>query len=143
MSELVSLLFILTPMKCLVVTPEKTALDMEATSVVLPLYDGEFGVMAGHTPMIARLGAGELRVKSPQGNAVSYYVEGGFVEVLDDMVALLTMHAQSAVELDIAVSEQQLADTLKRLASTPELAQLREERLISRRARLRVAKKGR
>jgi len=134
---------VLNSMRCLVVTPEKTALEMEATSVVLPLYDGEFGVMVGHTPMIARIGAGELRVKSPQGNTVSYYVEGGFVEVLDDMVALLTMRAQPAVELDVAHAEQQLADTLKRPGNTPELAQLREERLRSRRARLRVAKKAR
>ena len=130
-------------MNCLVVTPERTALDMEAASVILPLYDGEFGVMEGHTPMIARIGAGELRVKSPQGHTVHYYVEGGFVEVLGDTVALLTMHAQPAAELDAVHAEQQLADTLKRPASTPELAQLREERLVSRRARLRVAKKTR
>jgi len=129
-------------MKCLVVTPEKTALNIEAASVVLPLYDGEFGVMAGHTPMIARIGAGELRVKPPQGNTVSYYVEGGFVEVLGDTVALLTMRALPAAELDVAHAEQQLADALKRPSNTPELAQLREERLISRRARLRAAKKA-
>ena len=130
-------------MKCLVVTPEKTALDMEATAVVLPLYDGEFGVMAGHTPMIARIGAGELRVKSPQGNTVHYYVEGGFAEVLDDVIALLTMHAVPVAELNVAHEEQEFAEALSRPGDTPEFAQIREERLYSRRARLRVARKVR
>ena len=130
-------------MKCLVVTPEKTALEMEATSVVLPLSDGEFGIMAGHTPMIARIGAGELRVKPPQGNSESYYVEGGFVEVLDDVIALLTMHAVPVAELDVAHEEEEFAEALNRPGDTPEFALIREERLYSRRARLRVAKKVR
>ena len=130
-------------MKCLVVTPEKTALEMEAMSVVLPLFDGEFGIMAGHTPMIARIGAGELRVKPPQGNTVSYYVEGGFAEVLDDVIALLTMLAVPVDELDAAHEEEEFAEALNRPGDTPELALIREERLYSRRARLRVAKKVR
>ena len=141
MISLVVLPFYSEAMKCLVVTPEKTALDMEATSVVLPLFDGEFGVMSGHTPMIARIGAGELRIKSPQGNTVHYYVEGGFVEVLDDIIALLTMHAVPVDELDVDHEEQEFAEALSRPGDTPELALIREERLHSRRARLRVAKK--
>ena len=128
-------------MKCLVITPEKTALEMDAASIVLPLVDGEFGVMPGHTPVIARLGAGELRVNPPQGKSIHYYVEGGFVEVLDDTVALLTMHAIPAAELDLVRAEQQYTDALSRPGHTEELAQIKEERVHSRRARLRVAKK--
>ncbi len=129
-------------MKCLVVTPEKTVLDMETTSVVLPLIDGEYGIMPGHSPVVGRIGAGELRIKSPKGDTVNYYVEGGFVEILDDVVAVLSMHAMPVEELDVVRAEQQLADALKRPANTPELAQLREEKLYSRRARLRYAKKA-
>jgi len=130
-------------MKCLVVTPEKTVLDMETTSVVLPLIDGEFGILSGHTPMIARIGAGELRASPPQGHTVHYYVEGGFVEVLDDVVALLTMYSQPVSEMDIAEEEEDFAEALSRPGDTPELAQIKEERLFSHRARLRVAKKWR
>ena len=130
-------------MKCLIVTPEKTVLDMEASSVVLPLIDGEFGVLSGHAPVIARIGAGELRAKPPQGESVHYYVEGGFVEILDDVVALLTMFAQPTSEMNVAYEEQQFAEALNRPGDTPELAQIKEERLYSRRARLHVAKKGR
>lgn len=128
-------------MKCLVVTPEKTELDLEATSVVLPLIDGEYGVLPGHTPVLARLGAGELRVRGTDGQWTRYYIEGGFVEVLDDTVALLSMHAVPAEQLDVQRAEQQLQSALERPGNTPELAQLREEKLYTRRARLRVAKR--
>lgn len=128
-------------MKCLVVTPEKTVLSVDAISIVLPLVDGEYGVMAGHTPVVARLGAGELRIQKPNNEPLTYYVEGGFVEILDDVVSLLSMHAMPAEELDIQRAEEQLDEAIKRPANTPELAQIRDEKLASRRARLRVAKK--
>ncbi len=128
-------------MKCLVVSPEKTVLDIEAKSVVLPLVDGEYGVMPKHTPVIARLGAGELRIEGIDGTLTHYYVEGGFVEVLDDVVALLTMHAVPADTLSVEQAQQQLQEALDRPGHTAELATLKEERLQSRRARLRVAKK--
>jgi F-type H+-transporting ATPase subunit epsilon len=130
-------------MKCLIVTPERTVLDVEATSIVLPLIDGEYGVLPGHTPLIARIGAGELRIKPLQGETIDYYVEGGFTEILDDVVAVLSMHALPVSELDVARAERQFTDALNRSGGTPELAQLREDRLNSRRARLRVAKKAR
>jgi F-type H+-transporting ATPase subunit epsilon len=128
-------------MKCLVVTPEKTVLDINATLVILPLIDGEYGILPGHAPLVARLGAGELRITGTDRQLTSYYVEGGFVEVLDNTVALLSMHALPSQELDVARAEEQLASAIARPSNTAELAKLREEKLYSRRARLRVAKK--
>ncbi|MDR0870785.1 MAG: ATP synthase F1 subunit epsilon [Planctomycetaceae bacterium] len=128
-------------MKCVVVSPEKTVLDVEAESVVLPLTDGEYGVLPGHTPLIARLGAGELRIQETGGAASSYYVENGFVEVLGNSVALLTMRILPVDELDVEEAEKKLQSALDRAANTPELAALNTERVINRRARLRVARK--
>ncbi|MDR2117456.1 MAG: ATP synthase F1 subunit epsilon [Planctomycetaceae bacterium] len=128
-------------MKCLVVTPEKTVLNMNATFVVLPLIDGEYGVLSGHTPLVARLGAGELRITGTDNQLTSYYVEGGFVEILDNTVALLSMHALPSKDLDVTRAEEQLTNALARPSNTPELAKIREEKLYSRRARLRLAKK--
>lgn len=128
-------------MKCLVVTPEKTVLDVEATSIVLPLADGEYGVMPGHTPVVARVGAGELRVLGTDGKTTVYYVEGGFVEVLDDTVALLSLHALPADQLSILRAEEQLKETIERPGHTADFAKLKEEKMNSRRARLRIAQK--
>ena len=68
------------PLQCVVVTPERAVLDEYAEMVVLPMYDGELGVLPGRAPIIGRLGAGELRLKT--GGAVKrYFVEAGFVQV--------------------------------------------------------------
>ncbi len=66
--------------KCVVVTPEATSLEQEANFVVVPLFDGEKGIAAGHSPMIGRLGFGEMRLT--HGSTIDhYYVDGGFVQV--------------------------------------------------------------
>ena len=51
-------------LQCVVVTPERAVLDEPADFVVLPLYDGELGVLPGRAPLIGRLGYGELRTEA-------------------------------------------------------------------------------
>lgn len=128
-------------MKCLVVSPEKTVLDVETESVVLPLADGEYGILPGHTPLVARLGAGELRIKETGGKAAAYYVEGGFAEFLNDVVALLTMRIMPVNELNVREAEEKLQTAIEQPAGTPELVALKMERVAHRRARLRIAQK--
>jgi F-type H+-transporting ATPase subunit epsilon len=127
--------------KCIIVTPEKTVLRQDATFIVLPLFDGECGILPNHAPLIARIGAGELRVTDPDGKLVQYYVEGGFVEVLDDTVALLTMYALPARDLDLAEAEKELAAELADADDTMELAGIRQRKLYNSRAKVRVAQK--
>ncbi len=52
-------------LQCVVVTPERTLFDELVEFVALPLYDGELGVLPGRTPLIGRLGYGELRTRTP------------------------------------------------------------------------------
>ena len=128
-------------MRCIVVTPEKTVLTQETTYVVLPLADGEYGILPHHAPLIARLGAGELRLACADGKLTHYYVEGGFAEVLDDTVALLTMYALPAEKLDLAKAEADLEKEQADTGSTMKLADIRQGKLNRCRARVRVAKK--
>ncbi|MDR1925987.1 MAG: ATP synthase F1 subunit epsilon [Planctomycetaceae bacterium] len=130
-------------MRCLIVTPEKTVLDVEAGFVVLPLYDGEYGILPKHLPVVARMGAGDVRIHSEQqdNKPVCFYVEGGFVEVLDDTIVVMSLLAIPVNELDVKKAEIQLQKAIDRPASTPELARIREEQLYNRRARLKTAQK--
>ena len=128
-------------MKCIVVTPEKTVLSQDSTFVVLPLADGECGVLPGRAPLIARLGAGELRITGTDGQLTHYYIEGGFAEVLDNTVALLSMYALPAAELDLAQEEAELEEELANTDTTMSLASIRLEHLNHHRARVRVAQK--
>lgn len=84
--------------RVVVVTPEKAVLDAVAEMVILPMFDGELGVLPGRSPFIGRLGAGELRLKT--GTAVErYFVEAGFVQVRSNVVTVLTAKAAAAAEV--------------------------------------------
>ena len=126
--------------RLVVVTPEQTVLETDASFVALPLFDGELGVAAGHIPMIGRLGYGELRVR--QGDATSrYYVDGGFVQVADNVVSVLTNRALTADKIDAAAAEAQLKTALAKLASGEEIA-IRDRLVAQARGQIRVARKG-
>jgi F-type H+-transporting ATPase subunit epsilon len=84
--------------RCIVVTPEKQLLDEIAEMVVLPMFDGELGVLHGRSPIIGRLGAGELRLKT--GTTVKrFFVEAGFVQVRSNIVTVLTPKAEEASKI--------------------------------------------
>src|SRR5437763_2114323 len=85
-------------LKCVVVTPEQAVLDEPAEFVALPMYDGELGVLPGRAPMIGRLGFGELRVRQA-GRVLRFYVDGGFAQVRDNVVTVLTGKAVPAGEI--------------------------------------------
>jgi F-type H+-transporting ATPase subunit epsilon len=126
-------------LQLVVVTPEATVLEETAQFVALPLYDGEIGIAPLHSPMIGRLGYGEMRVKHG-GHVSRYYVDGGFVQVVDDVVSVLTARAVPARVVDAGVATEQLAEARRRVANTPELIALRDRAEQQARAQLRVAR---
>ena len=128
-------------MKCIVVTPEKTEVDQEATFVVVPLYDGEYGVDKGHTPTVGRVGAGELRIKTPEGEKLSFYIEGGFMEILNDTVSILTNRVIPQGELSAQDAEAALASALEKPQSNEELRQAKEMAVKAARQQIRLANK--
>jgi len=127
---------------CVVVTPEQTALEQKADFVALPLYDGEIGIGANHSPLIGRLGYGEMRIKSG-GTTSAYYVDGGFVQVADNVVSVLTNRAVPAKNLDAGAAEKQLAAANQKPGNTPELLAIRERAVAQARAQLRAARRAR
>lgn len=94
-------------LQCVVVTPERTILDTAADSVVVPMYDGELGVLPGRAALIGRLGPGELRTR--RGNEVErFFVDGGFAQVRENVVTVLTPRAQKAGDIDQAAANKVL-----------------------------------
>jgi F-type H+-transporting ATPase subunit epsilon len=125
---------------CIIVTPEATILEDTADFVVVPLFDGELGIADHHSPMIGRLGYGELRLKI--GSSVQrFYVDGGFVEVVGDVVTVLTNQAVPVADVDADGSRAQLAEAQKLPIATPEQLEIRERRVAQARAKIRVAGK--
>jgi F-type H+-transporting ATPase subunit epsilon len=75
-----------------VISPERTLFDGDAAQVVAPAYDGEVGILTGHAPMMALLGRGTLRI-TESGAERRFTVEGGFLQVVDDHVRVVTEKA--------------------------------------------------
>lgn len=130
-----------TTLQCTVVTPERKALDQAVDFVALPLYDGEIGIAPGHAPLIGRLGYGEMRLR--RDNQVSrFYVDGGFVQVVDNQVAVLTAQAIPADQVDEQAAQQRLDAARQQPATTPEQLQIRDREIAQARGQLRVARRA-
>lgn len=80
------------PLKVSVISPERTLFDGSVDSVVAPAFDGEVGILPGHAPMMTLLGKGTLRL-GPDGSAGRFGVDGGFLQVVDDAVRVVTERA--------------------------------------------------
>ena len=77
-----------------VISPEATLFTGDADSVVAPAFDGEVGILTGHAPMITALGRGTLRVEG-SGGVRQFKVDGGFLQVVDNQVRVVTERAET------------------------------------------------
>ena len=84
-----------TKLKVAVISPDRTVFDGSADMVVAPAWDGSLGILQGHAPMLALLGTGEVRVTDGAEES-RFQVEGGFLQVADDVVTLLSEHASES-----------------------------------------------
>ena len=95
------------------VTPERILVEQDADAVELPATTGYMEVLYGHAPLLAELGAGEVKLHGGSGgeNAAKsdrYDVSWGFVEVLPDRVTILANDALAPSQIDVERARQQL-----------------------------------
>lgn len=77
-----------------VISPEKVLFEGDVDSVVAPAFDGEVGILTDHAAMMTLLGHGELRL-GPAGGARHFQVEGGFLQVANNTVRVVTEKASA------------------------------------------------
>jgi F-type H+-transporting ATPase subunit epsilon len=77
-----------------VISPEAVLFEGQADSVVAPAFDGQVGILTGHAPMVTLLGTGELRLGA-EGSGQRFRVAGGFLQVVDDTVRVVTENASA------------------------------------------------
>jgi F-type H+-transporting ATPase subunit epsilon len=75
-----------------VISPEAVLFQGTTESLVAPAFDGQVGILTGHAPMLTLLGKGELRL-GEEGSGQRFHVEGGFLQVVDDTVRVVTERA--------------------------------------------------
>jgi F-type H+-transporting ATPase subunit epsilon len=94
---------------CSVITPERAVLETDATFVAFPAHDGEIGILPNRAPLLYRMGIGELRAETPEGNHV-LFVAGGFAQMVENRLTLLTEQAKRIEEIDGAAVERALEE---------------------------------
>lgn len=128
----------MSELKCVVVTPEKTELDVSTDAVTIPLFDGEMGIRPGHSPLVGRLGYGFLRI-GLSGSSMQYFIEGGLVQVQGDVVSVLTDRLVAAEEITSTSAAEAMKDALAIPTDQPELSASREKAIARARAMSRLA----
>lgn len=90
------------PITCTVITPERQVLEAHTDSVVIPAHDGELGVLRGRAPLMCELGIGTLHYRDGERQR-RCFIDGGFAQVHDDTVTVLTDRAYRDEEITDAV----------------------------------------
>ncbi len=94
---------------CSILTPEKLIYEGDVGFAVVQAHDGEMGFLYGHSPLISKLGVGEVRLNNPK--SVDYLlIEGGVVEIKNNKLIILAEKAYkksdlSAADLDLKMKE--------------------------------------
>ena len=96
-----------------VVTPEREVLALEARFVAFPAYDGEMGILAQRAPLLAKLGAGLLRVDEAGGGKRQLFIASGFAQMVDNKLTLLTQEAFEPEKVTAELAKSALAAAVK------------------------------
>jgi len=127
------------PIRCEIVSQDRTIFEGEADIVVLPGREGEMGILPNHAPLLTTLSFGVIRVRLDDKEDV-YTVSGGIAEVQPDIVIILADSAENIAEIDENRAEAARERAEKYLAEGPPPdtdAYLRMEAAL-RRSKLRL-----
>jgi F-type H+-transporting ATPase subunit epsilon len=128
---------------CSILTPERLIYEGEVGFAVVQAHDGEMGFLYGHSPLISRLGIGEIRLNNPK--SVDYLVvEGGVVEIKNNKLIILAEKAFKKGDLSAADLDMKMKDLDNQMNEMPQYSEdkfilkLEKDRL---KVRLKVARR--
>ncbi|MBP6011618.1 MAG: F0F1 ATP synthase subunit epsilon [Alphaproteobacteria bacterium] len=104
------------------VSPERLLISAEVDQVDVPGSEGDFGVFAGHAPVMTTLKPGVLSIVSAGKGAEKFFVRGGFAEVTLQGLTVLAEEAMPLAELDAAALDQRIKDAEEDMADAKDPA---------------------
>jgi F-type H+-transporting ATPase subunit epsilon len=93
-----------------IATPERLLSSEKAVRAQIPAKDGYIGVLPDHAALLSELGIGALTYFTPGGQLFSLAISGGFLEIRDNVVRVLSDVAEKAQEIDVSKAEQALKE---------------------------------
>lgn len=130
-----------TPIHCSVITPEQQVLDTNASAVVIPAHDGQIGILADRAPLLCELGTGVMKVDVAGQGVREFYVDGGFAQVLNNEVIVLTERAAAAEDVSRGDAQRAMAEAEKMPMHDADQLESRRRAMQRAKAQLRIAKK--
>ncbi len=91
-----------------IATPERLLAQEKAVRSQIPARDGYIGVLPDHAALVSELGIGALTYTTPEDHRFSIAVCGGFLEIKDNVVRVLTDVAEKGHEIDVSQAEKDL-----------------------------------
>ncbi len=131
-----------TAFRCTVVSPAEQVLDEEIVYASVPAWDGQIGIQHLRAPLLIRLGYGPLTITKPDNQKETFYVGGGFAQVKDDVLTLLTDEARHINEIDATEAEQVLSEAQAMSGTSQSEVDRRERDLARGRALVSLAQQG-
>ena len=124
---------------CSLVTPEQSVLEAEAVYAEVPGHDGQIGLMRDRAPMVVKMGPGKLRLELADGSEKRYLIDGGFAQMTDNKLTLLSERALDAEQIDPDQARAALAEAQALRGETEEQFEKRQHDLAYARAMVELA----
>jgi len=122
---------------------DRSPLRCDAAEVSVPGTQGLFVVLPGHAPLLSTIELGVMQAVLPNGEKRSFAVSGGFVQVLDNKVLVLSQTAEAGDEIDIERAEAARDRAKKRLEHPNENTDVHRAEIALKRALNRLYAAGR
>ena len=126
---------------CSLVTPQQQLLDQAVTYAEVPAWDGQLGIMDRRSPLLVQLGHGRLRLTLPDGSEQHYFIGGGFAQMKNEQLTLLTDEAKSIENLDGTEAQRALEEARSQPAAGDEQLNRRQRRTDRARAMVQLARR--
>lgn len=125
------------PFQLTVITPEKTFFDGETTQIIVRTTEGDIGILANHTSLVASLPSGPLKVMQANGEYRLAAVSAGLIKVGGNKVSIFADAVEWADEIDIEWAKRSEENAKQRIAAKNserdlDLAELKLKRALNR-----------
>lgn len=120
-----------------IVTPERSLIKEQVDEVQIPGADGYFGVLPGHTPLLATLQIGVLWYRKGQ-EKFYFAVAFGFAEVLPDRVTILAQDADLPDEIDVTRVQSEQAEAQQQLSRPVDVDSIERARIAMMKSLVRL-----
>jgi len=129
------------PMQVEVVSADAVVWSGEATNIIAKTVDGDIGILANHSPVLAVLAPSGVEIVCPDGKREVIAVEGGFISVSRGRVSILSEYAKVGAEISLAEAEKDLAAATAAIDAGDDSEEM-HNRMLRATAQVRAAHKA-